>query len=150
MGSQSIGRKNSKGDKKWKHTRIKKIIVIRKTKSDKDHPYSVINVEASNKALAKFEGNYFKFWYYLASNQDNFEFALSCVACCNELNISKNTYHRAVTKLKEQGYLVPIDGHSNKYAFYDDPDTKGAAAHKLEDITVYMMNQKTCEEGFEF
>ena len=98
-----------------------KIIIVSKVESNKEHPYSIINIEASKKALLQLDGNTFKIWYYMAANQDKYTFALSRKAICSETGISESTYHRCIAKLQNAGYLIPKNekNNTNVYIFYE-------------------------------
>lgn len=98
------------------------VVTVDKEKVDKAHPYSCINLEASNYAAIHCNTvGSFKLWYYMASNQDLYEFALSRAAFCAWSGLSKDAYLAAVKKLKDQGFLVPVEGCKNKYIFYELP-----------------------------
>ena len=115
-----------------------KIVIVSKAEADKDHPYSVINLEALDSAVATLKNNDFKLWMYIAKNQNHFTFALSRVAFCRWSGTSVSTYHRAVTSLIEKVYLVPSKSNSNTYTFYE----AGINYTTKDDLTVYMAQDK--------
>lgn len=87
-----------------------KVVRVNKAKSDKEHIYAIINVEAMSKAaktLKDFKS--FELWCYFAKNQDGHTFALSNKAVTEEFGMSKDSYDGAVAKLIEHGYLVQED-----------------------------------------
>ena len=86
-----------------------KVVVINKAKSDKEHIYAIINVEAMNKAAHTLDYKSFELWCYFARNQDGHTFALSNKAVNNEFGMSKDAYDGAIAKLIEHGYLVQVD-----------------------------------------
>lgn len=118
-----------------------KIIIVSKAEADKDHPYSVINLEALDSAAITLKNNDFKLWVYLAKNQNHFTFALSRVAFCKWSGASKNTYHRAITSLIEKGYLVPQSANSNIYTFYE----AGHIYKTNEDLNIQVAKEKQIE-----
>lgn len=121
------------------------IVIVNKEKADKIHPYSCINLEASNYAAIHCDTvGSFKLWYYMASNQNQYEFALSRVAFCMWSGLSKDAYLAAVKKLKEQGFLVPVPGCKNKYTFYELPTTETIPETK-EDLEIQIPEEKVEE-----
>lgn len=94
-----------------------KIIIVSKNAADKNHPYSIISLEASDQAAGVLTGNEFKLWYYLAKNQGNYRFALSRKDFLEWSGMSKNTYFKCMDKLEHLGYLDPKKEDSNTYIF---------------------------------
>lgn len=118
------------------------IVIVDKEKADKAHPYSCINLEASNYAALHCNTvGSFKLWYYMAANQNQYEFALSRVAFCSWSGLGKDAYLAAIKKLKEQGFLVPVENYKNKYIFYELPRGEKAPKTK-EDIIVRIPEEK--------
>ena len=97
-----------------------KIVIVNKEASDKEHPYSIINLIAEQNAGMTLNGNEFKLWFYIAKNQNGYSFALSKVSFCREMNVSVSTYYRAVDTLIEKGYLIQKEKGSNVYCFYEN------------------------------
>lgn len=58
-------------------------------------------------------------YLYLAKNADNYNLALSQQAAENEAGIKRTTFHKYVSLLIEEGYLVQRGG--NTYDFYETP-----------------------------
>lgn len=77
----------------------------------------MINIDAMYKAMALLKPNTFKVWCYMAKNQNNYTFALSCVDVCAFCKMSKPTYLSSIQELIEAGYLVNTSG--NSYDFYE-------------------------------
>lgn len=94
-----------------------KTITTRAAKHDKNNIYAILNIEAMGKAMEVLKPNTFKVWCYLAKNQNNYTFALSCVDACKFCNISKPTYLSSIQELIAIGYLVNTSG--NHYDFYE-------------------------------
>lgn len=118
-----------------------KIVIVIKEISDSKHPYSIINLAAIDEAMKVLKNSEFKLWLYIAKNQNNYKFALSCVDFCRCANVSKNTYHTAVNALIEKGYLMPKEDNSNTYTFYE-----GSINYKTkEDIEIDFPQEKTDE-----
>lgn len=94
-----------------------KLITTRGAKHDKNNLYACINIEAMEQAMALLKPNTYKVWSYMAKNQNNYTFALSCVDACKFCKMSKPTYLSCVQELIEVGYLVNTCG--NHYDFYE-------------------------------
>lgn len=94
-----------------------KVITTRGAKHDKNNIYACINIEAMEQAMAILKPNTYKVWCYMAKNQNNHTFALSCVDACRFCKISKPTYLACVQELIDAGYLVNTGG--NAYDFYE-------------------------------
>ena len=67
--------------------------------------------------MALLKPNTFKVWCYMAKNQNNYTFALSCVDVCRFCKVGKTTYHTIIQELIDTGYLVSTGG--NHYNFYE-------------------------------
>ena len=57
-------------------------------------------------------------YIWLVGNKNNYKFALSPQAIENQLGMARSSYHGALKKLKELGYLVQREG-SNILDFYE-------------------------------
>lgn len=125
-----------------------KIVIVSKESADKEHPYSVINLEAFDVAAASLTtiGSY-KLWTYLAKNQNKYKFALSRTDFCRWASVSKNTYLRAVSDLEDKGFLVAQSDTSNTYTFYELP--KKGSIITSEDKNI-LIPQKKVAESTEF
>ena len=90
---------------------------------NKENIYATIGIEPMKEAMNLLKPNTFKLWCYMAKNQNDFTFALSCVDACNYCGFTKNTFHTSVNELIEAGYLVADEG--NHYNFYEKlPEVK--------------------------
>ena len=58
-------------------------------------------------------------YFYLASNKDNYTFALSPAAVRQAIGMARSTYHDQFHKLVDKRYLVPA--HGNTFDFYEVP-----------------------------
>lgn len=96
-----------------------KIVIVNKEASDKEHPYSIINLAAAENAGMTLNGNEFKLWFYIAKNQNGYSFALSKANFCKQMNVSASTYHRAIDTLISKGYLVAEENNKNTYRFFE-------------------------------
>lgn len=94
-----------------------KIITTKCALHDTQNIYAKINIEAMECAMALLKPNTFKVWCYMAKNQNNYTFALSCVDACRFCKISKPTYLACIQELIDTGYLV--NTHGNSYDFYE-------------------------------
>lgn len=117
-----------------------KQVIVLKAKADKNHKYTVINMQAIDKAAAQLKANTFKLWLYIAKNQNKYKFALSRIAFCRWAGVAKNTYITAVKTLQQFGYLVPKKQNSNTYYFYEDPSN--IVTPTSEDINVEVTQTK--------
>ena len=70
----------------------------------------------ANKTLSPFG---LQVYLYLASNNDNYEFALSPADALERAGIKNTTFHKYMKFLEEEGYLVWK--HGNVYDFYTSP-----------------------------
>lgn len=94
-----------------------KVVTTKSALHNKDNIYAPINLEAAEEAMNLLKPNTFKFWFYLAKNQNNYTFALSRVDACKFCKFSKPTYLGCVQELIDVGYLVNTSG--NHYDFYE-------------------------------
>ena len=94
-----------------------KLITTKSAKHDKNNIYAMINIDAMEKAMTLLKPNTYKVWCYMAKNQNNYTFALSCVDACRFCKMTKPTYLKCVQELIETGYLVNTGG--NAYDFYE-------------------------------
>ena len=88
-------------------------------------------------AMAALKPNAFKLWCYMAKNQNNYTFALSCEDACRFCKMSAPTYKTSVKELIEVGYLVNTNG--NHYDFYEripaEDDVLNITVKKYDDDT---------------
>jgi predicted transcriptional regulator len=94
-----------------------KVICVHKIPVNNKELYTQINLNAINKALETLSGNAFKLFIYIAKNQNNHKFALSCSDIIKKLNISNKTYYNAFKELISTGYIQQTDEDSNYYIF---------------------------------
>ena len=94
-----------------------KTITTKGAKHNKANTYAMLNIDAMQEAMILLKPNTFKLWCYMAKNQNNYTFALSCVDACSFCKMSKPTYLSSVQELIETGYLVKTKG--NHYDFYE-------------------------------
>ena len=73
-----------------------KTITTRGAQHDKNNTYGVINIEAMFEAMALLSDKGFKVWCYMAKNQNNHTFALSCKDVCEKCKMTKPTYLKCV------------------------------------------------------
>ncbi len=76
-------------------------------------------------------------YLYLASNADNYTFALSPAAITAEVGMPRSTYHDQFNILVNKGYLV--NTHGNTYDFYERPQTR-PVTHNLEERSPHGLN----------
>ena len=94
-----------------------KVVTTRGALHNETNIYGKINIKAMQIAMATLKPNAFKLWSYMAKNQNNYTFALSCVDACAFCNMSKPTYLSSVNELIDNGYLV--NTKDDCYDFYE-------------------------------
>lgn len=94
-----------------------KTITTKGALHNKENTYAMLNIEAMEEAMALLKPNTYKVWCYMAKNQNNYTFALSCVDACRFCKMSKPTYLKCIQELINTGYLVNTSG--NHYDFYE-------------------------------
>lgn len=94
-----------------------KTVTTKGAKHDKKNLFAPLSINGLETAMNLLKPNTFKLWCYMAKNQNNYTFALSCVDACKFCGISKPTYLASVQELIEVGYLVNTNG--NNYDFYE-------------------------------
>lgn len=94
-----------------------KTVTTKGAAHDKDNIYAIYNIAAMSEAMTLLKPNTFKLWCYMAKNQNNYTFALSCADACKFCDMSKPTYLSSVQELIDTGYLVNTTG--NSYDFFE-------------------------------
>ncbi len=89
-----------------------------RTRRDKDHLYTMMNLDAMQEAMKVLNGSGLKLWLYLNKNQDGYKFELSRVECA-KWGIKKDSYYSAVEELVKKGFLVQDHFGSNLFWFYE-------------------------------
>ena len=79
--------------------------------------FARINLIAAEEAMNLLTPSTFKLWFYLAKNQNDYTFALSCVDACRFCKISASTFHKGIQELDKAGYLVNTQG--NHFNFFE-------------------------------
>lgn len=97
--------------------------IAKREKRDKDHLYSMMNIEALSKAISELNGAGLKMWLYFNKNQDDFDLALSQKDALN-FGVKKDSYYNGIKELEQKGYLVPLKENSNIYYFYENPSSE--------------------------
>lgn len=102
----------------------KRIIINKEPCDNRQNLYAQINLAALRKAMSELKTmGEIKLWLYMAKNQNNHIFDLSCVDC-GKYGIKTDAYHSAVEKLILKGYLQHKSG--NTYYFKE----KGVSTEK--------------------
>lgn len=101
-----------------------KHIYVRKKICDTENIYCMINLIALEEAAQSLDAGAFKFWVYLAKNQDEWDFDLSSKHARETFGLKKRQYDNAVAELIEKGFLVKEDG--NNYVFYESLSLKSS------------------------
>ena len=114
-------------------------IKVKKEPTDKEHLYTTNNLEAVDEAARYLQSKAgFKLYYYIAKNQNNYEFALSSKDFCNWSGVSLRAYNTAFEELEKQGYLVLKEGTKTIYTFYDK--SRNNIAEENRDTVIIQYN----------
>ena len=93
-----------------------RVITVNKAPADKQHLYTVINLQALNTACMKLQSKAgIKLFLYLAKNQNGYKFALSSADFMEWSGVKIGAYNTAFKELVDNGYLSSIGG--NYYIF---------------------------------
>ena len=122
-----------------------RILTIHKEPTDKEHRYTVNNLEAMGEAARRLQSKAgFKLYMYLAKNQPTDitkkQRILSSADFCVWSGAGIAAYRTAFDELKSEGYLIPKDENNEKetiYTFYDKSkleNTKAACDNIIIDI----------------
>lgn len=98
-----------------------KVVKVKKELCDNQHYYTMINLQALDKAAQTLKSGAFKLWIYFAKNQNNYTFALSSKEVCESFGIKIKQYNSAIQELIENNYLVQQKG--NNYIFNENPNS---------------------------
>ena len=102
---------------------------------DESHPYTRMNIDAMQQAMMCLKEAGLKMWLYLSKNQSGFDLKLSR-AECEKWGIKKGSYYNGITDLKENGYLVQVDGNQQQFnevpILVVDRDVKGFEETPIE------------------
>ena len=98
-----------------------KVVVTRKTQSDKEHTYAIVNLEALFTVARELTDRAFKLYSRLNMHSNEYTYALSPVEILKTTGMSESRYQTAVRELIEKGYLVQSADQKNKFTFYEYP-----------------------------
>ena len=73
-------------------------------------------------------------YFYLASNKNNYTFALSPAAVRQAIGMARSTYHDQFHNLVDKGYLVRVSG--NQYVFYEKPHTSPESNNVADAVSI--------------
>ena len=95
-------------------------ITVNKEICDKEHLYTVNNIEALEEAMFRLQTKLgIKLYLYLAKHQDKHKFELFSSDFCRLCGCSMKGYRSAFDELVKEGYLVLKLGTQTVYSFYD-------------------------------
>lgn len=140
-----------------------RVITIHKEPTDKQHKFTMNNLEALGEAAKRLQSKAgFKLYMYLAKNQELPNWVLSSSHFCEWSGAGIAAYRTAFDELVKQGYLIPKDKTKEKetiYTFYDKSRTEDTNAAK-DSITIENDKEATAaikaarekveQEGFVF
>lgn len=97
-----------------------RVLTVNKAPTDREHLYTVNNLEAINEAAKYLQTKAgFKLYFYIAKNQNQRQFALSSQDFCNWGGVGIRAYTSAFEELEREGFLIPKEEGSSIYMFYD-------------------------------
>jgi len=96
----------------------------------------------ANKTLTPFG---LQLYLYLASNNDNYEFALSPADAEERAGIKLTSFRKYMRRLEEEGFL--IWKHGNVYDFYTSPRDPKARTHPDKHSDSIEFEETPCEVG---
>lgn len=97
-----------------------RILTVNKEPTDKQHLYTMNNLEAIGEAARSLQTKAgFKLYIYIAKNQNNHTFALSSKDFCEWSGVGIAAYNSAFAELVDNGYLVSKNDSKTTYMFYD-------------------------------
>ena len=73
-------------------------------------------------------------YFYLASNKNNYTFALSPAAVRQAIGMARSTYHDQFHNLVDKGYIVPAGG--NHFVFYEKPHTSPESNNVADAVSI--------------
>ena len=89
---------------------------------DSEHPYAMLNVDASMKALKELKGNAFKLWFYLAKNSRTMtNWILYRSVFAKDAGVSLGTFDSARDELIDKGYLIKLTDDKKNFIFTETP-----------------------------
>jgi hypothetical protein len=86
-----------------------KIITIKKPQYTNN--FLQIGIADWQRASQLLSPNAFLLYLYLASNANDFKLVLSPILVQNATGMSKSSYNRSISELRELGYMRNIDSH---------------------------------------
>lgn len=98
-----------------------KCVVTKKTQSDKEHTYALVNLEAMFAAACELSDRAFKLYSRLNMHCDGYTYGLSPVEIQRTVGMSEDRYRTAVKELVKKGYLVQSTSQRNLFTFYEYP-----------------------------
>lgn len=121
-----------------------RMITVHKELTDRQHLYTANNLEAIDEAAHYMRSKAgFKLYFYIAKNQNNYQFALSSSDFCNWANVGIAAYRSAFDELIQNGYLVPKDKEDKEckvFTFYDKSTLDLPMIHNEKTIIEYASN----------
>lgn len=108
-------------------------IQVVKEPADKNHLYTANNLAAIDEAARYLQSKAgFKLYFYIAKNQNKYEFLLSSKHFCEWAGVGITAYTSAFEELEKNGYLFLKEGTKDDYIFYDKSQLNLEQEHKEE------------------
>lgn len=99
-----------------------KTIITKKAKSDIEHLYGIMNIDAALSAARNLSDRAYKLYVRMMLHQDGHAYALSPVEINRSIGMSDKRYRDAVRELIDKGYLVQSAKHKSLYTIYEHPE----------------------------
>lgn len=121
---------------------------------DEEHVYLKAQKAAMFEAMKNLTPVNFQVWLYLASQKKDYTFFFSPAAITKETGIKKSSLQEGIRVLIKEKYLIPREGTSNTYDFYEIPREEEQAEEPIEihtnDINIKDVSELTHKKLFEF
>ena len=98
-----------------------KTIIPKKAISDREHTYSILNLDATMNAARVLSDRAFKLYVRMDLHQNGHTYALSPIEIQNSTGMTDKRYRGAVNELIEKGFLVRDGEHTGLYYFLEAP-----------------------------
>lgn len=103
-----------------KYANQDRILMGERVVRDKAHPFTMMNLEALQQAMAKIKTvGGMKLWMYLNKNSDNYIVDLSRAELVAHWGFTKDTYLSGKNELKKLGYLTSVNGSDKVFTFHE-------------------------------
>ena len=95
------------------------VVEVHNEPCDENHPYVMIDVEATFKAARNLSDDAFKLWMYFAKNPDGCSFKLSLIDAA-KWGFKRGSFYKAMDELTKLGYIRDLG--RDVFIFYENPE----------------------------